>query len=139
MMKQSILILMFCLFGFGSISAQQTEVTEEYVSDANGFVVKEGAFKVGKIQVSFAGLYTSDGKVCVKIFNRCIHQSANRLTNGVAPGTEILAPSATAGITKELLYLPRKLKKIYANALSGCLNVEFYNENDVTEQQNYLE
>ena len=131
-MKRFILFFVLCLSFEGAIA--QTEVKDDYVCSENGFVIKEGFIKIGKLTLHYCGLYSTDGKVCVKINNRCPHYKDIESLS-LAPGTEIIAPYATAGLDKPWYYIPKSVKKIYSGALSGCKDIYYYNDSEITEHK----
>lgn len=132
-MKKIILFFVLSLISIEGTIAQ-TEVKDDYAYSENGFVLKEGSFKIGKLTYLYCGLYSPDGKVCIKVNNRCPHHK-DQESMSFAPGTEIIAPYATAGLNKPWYYIPKSVKKIYSGALSGCTNIYYYNDSEITEHK----
>ena len=125
------LLSMFTLFLMSiGVANAQVEVNENYVQSEQGFVCKEGSLKIGKEKYYYSGIYTADGKTCVKL-NYNIQANRDKTANVVAPGTEVLASNAISHIIGDLI-LPKSLKKIYTNSL-GVRNVIIYDDNAITE------
>ena len=133
-MKKYILTLAICLMGIGSVAAQ-TEVKDGYVQSEQGFVYKKGSFKINgtKKKCDYAGLYTPDGRICVKISNRTLDKN-NVIVDAVAPGTEVIGPEASEGLETPWLYIPTSVKKIYSGGLK-VRNVLIYDINEISEHK----
>ena len=131
-MKKYLLTLAICLIGMGSVNAQ-TEVKDVYIQSEQGFVYKSGSFKINgaKAKCDYAGLYTPDGKICVKISSR----GKNGLNiDAVGPGTEVICPDASAGIETHFLHIPTSVKKIYSGGIK-VKNVLIYDINEISEHK----
>lgn len=131
-MKKYLFTLVICLMSIGSVNAQ-TEVKDGYVQSEQGFVYKKGSFKINgtKNKCAYAGIYTPDGKICVKISNRTLDKN-NEIVDAVAPGTEVIGPEASAEIETPWLYIPKSVKKIYNGGLK-VKNVLIYDISEISE------
>lgn len=131
MQKKLLFMLTLLLMSIGVVNAQ-VEVNENYVQSEQGFVVKRGSFKIGKKKYSYSGLYTPDGKICVKCNYSWEDHTDKKADIAVAPGTEVLGPFAFADFSDRPLYLPKSLKKIYPNATGGTY-IDLYDDKYITE------
>ncbi len=127
-MMNRILLFIIVLMCTCFTQAQEsgTVVTTEKVYSESGFVLREGRFKIGKIKCFYKGLYTADGKVCVRIMPLSI-TNAYRC---VAPGTEIIATGAFQ--SEDWVFLPKSCKTI----CTGALNTPYiapYDESQVSD------
>jgi hypothetical protein len=131
-MNKIYLLLIFSLISIGSAKAQ-TEVKDGYVTSEKGFVYKSGKFTIGKKKFKYAGLYSADGKVCVKTFKPI--GSSNQEETVVAPGTEIVVNGAC--YWHYYVWLPTTVKKIGEDALMknqyGLGETYFYNAEDIVD------
>ena len=129
-MKRIGLLLTACLLSFSLCQAQENkvDVKPELVYSADGFVYRMGSFKIEKTKYTYCGLYTTDGKVCVKMFG---------YTGGgyvcIAPGTEIIANCAC--LDSSQIFIPKSVKQISTGAFPATCRVFVYDESTITEQK----
>jgi hypothetical protein len=128
-MRKVLLMLTLCLVGI-SVADSQSIADESSVESELGFVYKEGSFKIGKEKYYYAGIYTADGKICVK-FNYSVLEGRDVTANAVAPGTEVLAATEIHTMRGDL-FLPKSLKKIYTKFLS-VRNALIYDDKAIAE------
>ncbi len=138
-MKKFLLVLMLCISYAGYVSAQTT-VNEKSIRCEQGFELKEGEFKIGKTKYHYGGIYTLDGKVCIRC-NIMILNSTNYV-DAVAPGTEVIASGALTNVRRKVFYIPKSVKEVQAGALvlggrddESLLYISIYDDSLVTEHK----
>lgn len=123
-------IITICFLCVGLCQAQidRKELNEfNYIHSENGFVTKEGAIKHGRIKFHYDGLYSADGKVLLKKFLNDY--------NAVAPGTEVIAANACAGIGNIRLLIPNTVKYISPQAFAPQPYIIVYDISEIEEDK----
>lgn len=131
-MKKYLCLSLFCILTL-TVTAQETSsVSYEKVFCENGYVVRKGRFRIGKQKCYFNGLYTADGKVCVRMNPRNIPAAHYQC---VAPGTEVVATGALPESVLGWVFLPKSVKTIYKDAFAADLVIVPYDESKLEDME----
>ena len=128
---KKILLFVAILFCCSTVYAEDdtTKTTPGEVFCEKGYVFRKGKFRIGKIKCYFEGLYTADGKVCVRV-NPHIPATYHQC---IAPGTEIVAKGALPESVLGWVYLPKSVKTISTEAFANDLIIAPYDESKLED------
>lgn len=130
---RKLLLLIVTLVLIDVCQAQESSsVSAEKVTCETGYIIRKGRFKVGKQKCYFNGLYTADGKVCVRMNPNNIPASHYQC---VAPGTEIVANGALPETVLGWVFLPKSVKTIYTGAFAHDVYIVPYDESKLENME----
>ncbi len=131
-MKKLLLLIVTLVLVDVCQAQESSSASADKVTCETGYIVRKGRFRIGKQKCYFNGLYTADGKVCVRMNPHNIPAAHYQC---VAPGTEIVAKGALPESVLGWVFLPKSVKTIYTEAFAHDLVIVPYDESKLEDME----